>query len=212
MQHPIQVKGFIYYLKKNEAPLLVVFIAMLSILMVESPMLRILPTSHLNALLWYALVPLACIALLQKRSPSLWGWHFPHYKLWIKPCLLYLAVALPLIALGSLGAPMNDYYQKETFNWQTHLLTTALYMLGWEYFFRGFLLEGLRHHFKEGAIILQMIPFTLLHLGKPDIEVISCVFSGIVWGYICYQLRSFWPAFIMHMIVNLFTVLWINVL
>ena len=175
-------------------------------------MLRIVPAIHLNAMLWYALVPFACIVLLQRRSPSFWGLHFPHYKLWIKPCLLYLAVALPLIAIGSLDSPMSDYYQKKDFDWKTYLFTTALYMLGWEYFFRGFLLEGLRAHFKEGAIILQMIPFTLLHLGKPDIEVISCIFSGIVWGYICYQLRSFWPAFIMHMIVNLFTVLWVNII
>ena len=60
----------------------------------------------------------------------------------------------------------------------------------------------LRIKFGEGSILIQMIPFVLLHLGKPEIETVSTIFTGLLWGYICYRGNSFWPAYIMHMIVN----------
>ena len=48
----------------------------------------------------------------------------------------------------------------------------------------------------------RMIPFVLLHIGKPEIETISTIFTGLLWGYICYRGKSSWPAYIMHMVVN----------
>jgi membrane protease YdiL (CAAX protease family) len=65
------------------------------------------------------------------------------------------------------------------------------------------MLFGLKDKFGEGSILIQMIPFVLLHLGKPEIETISTIFTGILWGYICYRGNSFWPAYIMHMVVNI---------
>ena len=79
----------------------------------------------------------------------------------------------------------------------------GVYMLGWEFLFRGFMLFGLEEKFKEGSIIIQMIPFVLLHFGKPEIETISKIFTGLLWGYICYRGKSFWPAYIMHIVVNI---------
>ncbi len=78
----------------------------------------------------------------------------------------------------------------------------AIYFLGWEFLFRGFMLFGLRKKFREGSILIQMIPFALLHLGKPEVETISTIISGIIWGYICYRGNSFWSAYIMHLIIN----------
>jgi membrane protease YdiL (CAAX protease family) len=75
-------------------------------------------------------------------------------------------------------------------------------MLGWEFFYRGFMTIGLKDSLKEGAILVQMVPFTILHLGKPMAESIACIPSGLIWGYICYKSDSFWPAVIMHMAVN----------
>ena len=75
-------------------------------------------------------------------------------------------------------------------------------MLGWEIFYRGFMTLGLKESLKEGAILVQMVPFTLLHLGKPMTESIACIPSGLIWGYIAYKGESFWPAFFMHVAVN----------
>jgi CAAX protease family protein len=55
-----------------------------------------------------------------------------------------------------------------------------------------------------------MIPFALLHLGKPELETISTLFTGILFGYVAYRGKSFWPAFIIHLFINIFFVTLIN--
>jgi membrane protease YdiL (CAAX protease family) len=55
-----------------------------------------------------------------------------------------------------------------------------------------------------------MIPFVLLHLGKPELETISCLFTGILFGYIAYRGKSFWPVFLIHLFINVYFVWLIN--
>jgi membrane protease YdiL (CAAX protease family) len=76
--------------------------------------------------------------------------------------------------------------------------------------YRGFLLFGLKEKFKEGSILLQMIPFALLHLAKPELETLSTLVTGILFGYVAYRGKSFWPAFIIHLFINVFFVTLIN--
>jgi uncharacterized protein len=79
-----------------------------------------------------------------------------------------------------------------------------------EFMYRGFLLFGLKDKFKEGSILIQLIPFVLLHLGKPEVETVSTIITGILFGYICYRGKSYWPALIIHMFINIFFVSLIN--
>jgi membrane protease YdiL (CAAX protease family) len=75
-----------------------------------------------------------------------------------------------------------------------------------EYMFRGVLLFGLQEKFKEGSILIQMIPFVLVHIGKPEIETVNCLFTGILLGCMAYKSKSFWPAFLIHLFINIFFV------
>jgi membrane protease YdiL (CAAX protease family) len=72
------------------------------------------------------------------------------------------------------------------------------------------LLFGLKDRFKEGSILIQAIPFVLIHLGKPWPETVSTIFTGVWFGYICYRGNSFWPAFIVHMFINVYFVASLN--
>jgi membrane protease YdiL (CAAX protease family) len=123
-----------------------------------------------------------------------------------------MAAAIPILYLASLIAPLEDYYTFTEFNLWEYSLKTAAYMLGWEFIFRGFLLFGLRDKLKEGSILVQMIPFALLHLGKPAIETISTVFTGTYLGYVAYRGESYWPAFIMHLFINVLFRVYVNML
>jgi uncharacterized protein len=71
-------------------------------------------------------------------------------------------------------------------------------------------LFGLKDKLKEGRILLQMVPSVLMHLGKPELETISTLFTGILFGYICYRGKSYWPALIIHVFINVFFVAAIN--
>ena len=126
-----------------------------------------------------------------------------NYRYWIPVSLLFLVIALPIVYVsGSAGSFQNYYAANQNFDLSEYIWRMSLYMIGWEFFYRGFMTLGLKDSLKEGAILVQMIPFTLLHLGKPMAESIACIPSGLIWGYIAYKSESFWPAFFMHMAVN----------
>ena len=64
------------------------------------------------------------------------------------------------------------------------------------------MLFGLKRDFGEGAILVQMIPFALLHAGKPEVETIGCILTGLYFGYVAYRTNSIWPVFVIHLFAN----------
>lgn len=73
------------------------------------------------------------------------------------------------------------------------------YMFAWEFFNRAFLLEGMARYLgKTAAIIIQAYPFFLLHDFKPEPEMISSWFGGLLMGWLSFRARSFWPGVVLH--------------
>ncbi len=178
--------------------------AILSLMISDTSPLPHLSSRAMDFLLYYGAIPLLILVVLLRKNPLRLGLGLGDYQFWIPASLLYLACSLPIIYIASGFNSINAYYTATQFDFEEYLLRTTLIMLGWEYLFRGFMIEGLRNSMKEGAILVQMIPFTLLHLGKPDAEILACIIPGLIWGYICYRSRCFWPAFFIHLITNLF--------
>lgn len=69
-----------------------------------------------------------------------------------------------------------------------------------ELFFRGFLLFGFSKRFRKWSIVIQDIPYTLLHIGKPILELPYSAVAGIIFGIINYRGKSFLPSFLLHAI------------
>ena len=86
---------------------------------------------------------------------------------------------------------MHDYYKPYTVGlpW-----TTFLDLIGWEFFFRGWILFGYARKFGAEALWLHAVPFALAHIGKPEVETLSTIFGGFAFGWIAYRTKSFvWP-------------------
>jgi membrane protease YdiL (CAAX protease family) len=49
-----------------------------------------------------------------------------------------------------------------------------------------------------------------MHLGKPELETVSTIFTGILFGYVAYRGKSYWPAFFIHLFINVFFLALIN--
>jgi len=90
------------------------------------------------------------------------------------------------------------------------LAYVLLFYVAWEFYFRGFLLFGLRKHFGDtSAVLIQTIASCLIHIGKPEGEIIGSIIIGIIFGYIALRTRSVWYVFIMHACIGVFTDLFI---
>ena len=164
---------------------------------------RPLETSWQTQLLYMGVLPVLSIVLLLRRNPLDFGLRLGAYRVWALHLAVAMPVTLPLLWLSARSAGLQRYYAQAVFDPLEYAVTTALGLLGWEYLCRGFLLFGLRDRLKEAAIIVQMIPFTLLHFGKPEEETLACIGSGIYFGYLAYRGNSFWPAFLFHVYINL---------
>ncbi|MCP4290922.1 MAG: CPBP family intramembrane metalloprotease [bacterium] len=74
-----------------------------------------------------------------------------------------------------------------------------LYYVGWEFFFRGLLLFGLKDRYgAPAAILIQTVSSCLIHLGKPSAETLGSIPFGIVFGIIALRTKSLWPVIILH--------------
>jgi membrane protease YdiL (CAAX protease family) len=127
----------------------------------------------------------------------------------LKASLIFSLIGLPvMIILAYLSAknpslqaeyPLyrNLLVQKEGLS--IYLLIYGLYYIGWEVFFRGFMLFGLRESFGDGhSILIQTIPSCLMHIGKPGAEIFASILAGLVFGWVALKCRSIWPVFISH--------------
>jgi membrane protease YdiL (CAAX protease family) len=117
---------------------------------------------------------------------------------------LGLAVMLPIVFVAAHQPAFQQTYPlRQLIREQPRMflyweLTYGFYFFLWEWFFRGFLLFGLRRGFGWHAIWLQAIPFGLLHWGKPPLEIASAFPGGLLLGLLAWRAESFLPCFAVH--------------
>jgi len=76
-------------------------------------------------------------------------------------------------------------------------------MFAWEWYFRGFLLYGLKRVMPTvAAVLIQAAAFALLHYNKPPIEVVSSFFGAILLAGVALRYRSFLPCFFLHWAIS----------
>ena len=166
----------------------------------------------LGSLLYYMLLPILVIIILLRRNPLDYGLRIGNWRLWGWYVGITAIVAVPVLYAASRFSQLSDYYITESFVMWRYSLEMAAYLFGWEFLFRGFLLFGLKEKLQEASILVQMLPFVLLHLLKPELETISTILMGIYFGYVVYRGNSFWPAYIMHLLINISFALYVNLL
>lgn len=102
-----------------------------------------------------------------------------------------------VIAAVKVYPPFLEKYPfcKEVANsWQAFLpyqLAYGIYMFSWEFFFRGFMLFGLEKRFGKYSILIQTIPFAVMHFSKPLPEALGSIVAGVLLGVLALETRSF---------------------
>ena len=158
----------------------------------------------LTRTLLYLVVPLGIILLVFREHPARYGVQLGDWRAGLAWTMGACAGMAAVMAVVARTPSFRDYYGTAAsgrFFW----LADGVELLGWEFFFRGFLLFALYQACGPLALLLQAVPFTLAHIGKPELETLSCIFGGTAFGYIAWRTRSFLYPFLIHWFLASFT-------
>ena len=170
----------------------------------------------LAKLLGYGLLPLLHLRLLGERvgtyglgrHPAPVGSGVPRLP-WGRTYMLLLLVILPAVVLVSFtpafqqGYPFYRQAGRSGFDfvaWELSYLSTFVAV---EFFFRGYLLFGLRRALGSHALFVSMLPYCMIHVLKPAPEALGSIFAGLLLGTLALCTGSLWCGVLLHVTVAL---------
>ena len=138
---------------------------------------------------------------IRKWGLSLGDWHW-----WMPRVGLVIAIMVPTVsAVMFLDPAMSEFYpvwkpaRQDVPSLIIEQLAYGIDLIGWELFFRGFLLFGFaRRGDPIAAIWIQTFPFFILHGEKPYFELVTSLLGGVLSGWFCLRANSFVPLFLLH--------------
>ncbi len=161
--------------------------------------------------LFYFIVPAFIIIFIFKEKLSDYGLKFKgafkDYYLYV----LMLMVMIPLVMYFSTTKSFQDRYpfldvrnDDSLFPdfWKWELLYCSQFF-ALEFFFRGFILHGLKRRFGFYSVFIMTIPYCMIHFGKPMPETIAAIIAGIVLGCLSLKSNSILLGFLIHVSVGL---------
>lgn len=128
---------------------------------------------------------------------------------WGKTYLLLLALILPIVAIASTTAGFRENYPfyrqagrslTDFLGWEIPYLCTFVAV---EFFFRGYLLFGLKRVFGSHALFVSMVPYCMIHILKPPAEALGSIFAGLLLGTLALSTGSLWCGVLLHVTVAL---------
>lgn len=152
----------------------------------------------------YGLLPVVCIRLVLKRRVIDHGLRLVNEpKVW----LLYLGMllaTLPVVYIASMTDSFLDTYPKYRDagrSWPQLLLWEFAYGFQFfmlEFFFRGFIIFSLARYIGSLSIFVMIVPYSMIHYGKPFAECIGSILAGITLGTIALRTRTIYGGVALH--------------
>jgi uncharacterized protein len=152
----------------------------------------------------FFILPVLVIKIILKENLKDYGLSVGDYKAGLKIAFIFLVIMIPLVWIfSSFSDFVRTYPQLASIrdNWNTFIIfeiALIIYLIAWEFIWRGFMLFGLKEKFGYYAIFMQMIPFLILHNGKPAAETFGAIVAGIALGILAWRTGSVYYGIITH--------------
>lgn len=172
------------------------------------------PNRQLNSLAYwvatisvcYVLIPMLVIKFAFREKLSDYGLRGGSLKKDYKLYLGMLVIMIPLVWYFSRSDGFQLRYpfyriSKDESLWPNFVIWQMLYLFQFfcvEFFFRGFLVHGLKKRFGYYAVFIMTIPYTMIHFGKPMPETFAAIIAGIILGTLSLKSRTIWLGVFIH--------------
>lgn len=174
-----------------------------------------------SSLVLYLVMPLILSVATKGSFHRRYGFGLGHWRQGLVITAIFLAVMLPAAFVASKLEAFKGIYplagnaafmlSKDGVNvtslplFALYEAAYFLYFVGWEFLFRGWMLNGLLPKFgRVAAVLIQTAPFAVMHLGKAELEALGSIVAGIALGILALRTRSFWYGALLHGLVAVF--------
>ncbi len=152
----------------------------------------------------YVAIPVAYLKLSGRRLRDYnlgFAGFFGHLRLYA----VLFGLMAPIVLWASTWTAHQSiypFYRQSGRSWADLLTWQAMYFTQFcalEFFFRGFLLEGLRRWIGYAAVFVMLPPYCMIHFfGKTFPESLASLVAGVVLGLIAMRYRSIWGGAMLH--------------
>ncbi len=154
----------------------------------------------------YVAIPWLVIRFVLREQISAFGTTVRGILPQARTYLVLFAVSLPFIVVASTTAafqakyPFYDLAPGEDL-WPNMWIWWVVYaaqFVALEFFFRGFLVHGLKGRLGFMAVFVMIVPYNMLHYTKPVAEALAAIVGGYVLGSLSLKTRSIWWGAALH--------------
>ncbi len=155
---------------------------------------------------FYVLMPAIVIKVVFGERLRDWGLSPRGYwrHLWLY-VLLFLPVVGLVVAVSYTAAFQAKYpFYDSPRGLGDFLVWEAFYGLQFfslEFFFRGFMLHGLKRRVGSYAIFFMVVPYCMIHFQKPLLECLGAIVAGTALGTLALRTGSIWGGVTIHVAV-----------
>lgn len=179
--------------------------------------MRDVPHAHFHRLIWwvcwcmalYMLMPATIITLVFREPLKNFGIRSPGGSHSASIYVILFMIMAPLVFIISGQERFLETYPFYKLGSAKELgarfvcweILYASQFIALEFFFRGFLLHGLRHRFGAYSILIMVIPYCMIHFTKPLLECGASILAGLMLGFLSLKTRSVWLGAALHISV-----------
>ena len=157
----------------------------------------------LDAVIFYLVILVIIVSVLFKENLKKYGIAKGDVLEAVTITSLLVIVVVMISYWSVKNIPALRYYYLTNYSFNAHFVVmVCIYMIAWEFILRGFTLHGLEKYVGfSAANCIQTVFFFLAHYGKPYVEFISTLFTGLLFGYITKRTKTIWPMIIIHIAI-----------
>jgi membrane protease YdiL (CAAX protease family) len=135
-------------------------------------------------------IPLLVVLFVLRDRPARYGLRLGDWRAGAAIAVAGCALMTPVVLALARVEAFAGYYAPQGAAPLDVVVTTALEVIPAEFFFRGFLLFALLRIIGPIAVVIATLPFAFIHLGKPEVETLSTLLGGLLYGWLDWRTGS----------------------